>query len=170
MENYISIVNSVISAIIGSFLTIVSGWLGIKLSRRLSINEKRRRLKAQLIYLIELYEHNLNVFDDSMRTQEDIDSAIWEPDIFIFEIGYKDYLLYIDLTGTEKQKVLSWMRQWELINKKMIDYFREYKCDRIVAETILRGRCMKQNEQLKKLFPDIKVIVQKIEGSIKGDF
>ena len=163
MEKYISILVPAISVILGSLISAGIGWVRVSRSLNLSINEKRSRLKEQLNYLIELYEHNLNVFDDSVRTQNDIDSAIWEPDIFIFETGYKDYLLYTDLNGVEKQKLLSWMRQWEIIDQKIADYLSEHNCDRIVAETILRKNCMKQNEQLKKLWPDIRLIIQKID-------
>lgn len=38
--------------------------------------------------------------------QEDIGAAVWEPGIFIFETGYKDYLSYSGLTDVEKRKIL----------------------------------------------------------------
>lgn len=76
-------------------------------------------------------------------------------------------MLYTDLNGVEKQKLLSWMRQWEIIDQKIADYLSEHNCDRIVAETILRKNCMKQNEQLKKLLPDIRLIIQKIDKCTK---
>ena len=58
------------------------------------------------------------------------------------------------------------MRQWEIIDQTIADYLSEHNCDWIVAETILRKKCMKQNEQLKKLLPDIKSIIQKIDKCI----
>ncbi len=79
------------------------GWQkNIEKSYQLSCNEKIIKLKKQLQYLVELYKHNLKVYSESNRTQEDIDSVIWETDIFIFETEYKNYLLYTNLTGDEK--------------------------------------------------------------------
>lgn len=49
----------------------------------------------------------------------------------------------------------------------MIEYCSDHNCDRVVAETILRKNCMKQNKQLKKLLPYIKLIIQKIDKCIK---
>lgn len=68
MEKYISILVPAISVILGSLISAGIGWVRVSRSLNLSINEKRSRLKEQLNYLIELYEHNLNVFDDSVRT------------------------------------------------------------------------------------------------------
>lgn len=59
------------------------------------------------------------------------------------------------------------MKQWEIVNEKMIEYCSDHNCDRVVAETILRKNCMKQNKQLKKLLPYIKLIIQKIDKCIK---
>lgn len=161
-DNIITIISSILSAVIGGYIGMRAGKKNVEKSYQLSCNEKIIRLKEQLQYLIELYKHNLKVYSDSSRTQEDIDSAVWEIDIFIFETEYRNYLLYTNLTGNEKRKILSWFHQWEIINKRMTQYLSEIHCSTIAAATILREKCPKQNEQLKCLLPDIESIVRKL--------
>ena len=163
----ISGIISLIKLVVGYLINVFVGRKNARNSQKLSNNEKAFKLKEQLKYLVELYDHNWRVFHGPKQRQEDIDSAIWETGLLIFKLNYKEYLSYAALTDTEKQKILSWMRQWEIIDQKIADYLSEHNCDRIVAETILRKNCMKQNEQLKKLLPDIKLIIQKIDKCIK---
>lgn len=161
-DNIITIISSILSAIIGGYIGAWAGKRNIEKSYQLSCNEKIIRLKEQIQYLIELYKHNLKVYSESDRTQEDIDSAVWETDIFIFETEYKNYLLYTNLTEDEKRRILSWFHQWEIINKRMTQYLSEIHCSAIAAATILKEKCPKQNEQLECLLPDIESIVQKL--------
>ncbi len=157
---------SLIKLVVGYFINVFAGRKNARNSQQLANNDKAFKLKEQLRYLVELYDHNWRVFHGIKQRQEDIDSAIWGAGVLIFELNYKEYLSYAALTDTEKQKILIWMRQWEIIDQTIADYLSEHNCDWIVAETILRKKCMKQNEQLKKLLPDIKSIIQKIDKCI----
>lgn len=161
-DNIITIISSILSAIIGGYIGAWAGKKNIEKSYQLSCNEKIIRLKEQIQYLIELYKHNLKVYSDSSRTQEDIDSAVWETDIFIFETEYKNYLLYTNLTEDEKRRILSWFHQWEIINKRMTQYLSEIHCSAIAAATILKDKCPEQNKKLECLLQDIESIVQKL--------
>lgn len=48
----------------------------------------------------------------------------------------------------KKRKILSWLHQGEIINKRMTQYLSEIHCSTIAAVTILIEKCPKQNEQL----------------------
>ena len=157
-----NILTSILGAIIGGFIGAWAGRKNVEKSYELACNEKVIRLQNQVKYLADLYNNNLKVFHDSDRRQEDINSAIWEPDIFIFETDYKSDLSYTKLTSYEKQKILSWFHQWEIIDRKITDYLQENDYSAIVAESILEKKCIKQREQLERLLPDIKLIIQKL--------
>lgn len=154
---------SILGTIVGGFIGVWAGRKNIEKSHQLVIDDKILKLKNQLQYLIELYNNHLRVYSELNRTQDDIDSAVWEPDIFIFETNYKDDLLYTDLTEIEKQKVLSWFHQWEIINKVMTDYLMTVRSTKAFAGTILKEKCIKQNERLEQLLPDIEKIIRKLE-------
>lgn len=155
---------SIFGAIVGGFIGAWAGKKNVEKAHQLAINDKILKLQTQLKYCVELYHHHLNVFSEKDRTQDDIDFSIWKPGIFIFETDYKSDLLYADLTETEELKVVSWFYQWEIINKEMSNYLLAIKSTEIASVTILNEKCMKQNEILKKLLPDIEGIIHKLDN------
>ncbi len=105
MDNMCGIIFFIKSEI-GFLMNLVIGRVNARNSQKLSNNDKAFKLKEQLKYLVELYDYNWSVFHCLKPMQEDIGAAVWEPGIFIFETGYKDYLSYSGLTDVEKRKIL----------------------------------------------------------------
>ena len=162
-----SAVPSILGAVVGGFIGAWAGKENVEKAHQLAVNDKILKLQTQLKHCVELYNCHLNVFSGTDRTQDDIDASIWKPGIFIFETDYKSDLLYTDLTEAEKIKVVSWFYQWEIINKEMSNYLSSIKSTEIASATIFNEKCMKQNEALKKLLPDIKDIIHKLENQCR---
>lgn len=159
--------SSILGAVVGGFIGAWSGKENVEKAHQLAVDERILRLREQIKYCVELYNCHLNVFSETDRTQDDIDASIWKPGIFIFATDYKSDLLYADLTEAEKLKVVSWFYQWEIINREMSNYLSSIKSTEIASVTILNKKCMKQNEVLKKLLPDIKDIIHKLENQCR---
>ncbi len=102
------------------------------------------RLRNQLSYLVDILERNIYPNEEIKKGQKNINSLILTSDIFILDINYKDDLLFIELPDIDKQIILFWLKQWEIIDKKLSE--RTY--DSIVGYVAFNDNCRKEYENL----------------------
>lgn len=146
------LIYTIVGACIGFFGSVFSA----KYTYETKINDKKMRLRNQLSYLVDILERNIHSNEEIKKGQKNINSLILTSDIFILDINYKDDLLFIELPDIDKQIILFWLKQWEIIDKKLSE--RTY--DSIAGSAAFNGKCRKEYENIMKILPDIKEIIK----------
>lgn len=148
------LIYTIVGACIGFFGSVFSA----KYTYETKINDKKMRLRNQLSYLVDILERNIHSNEEIKKGQKNINSLILTSDIFILDINYKDDLLFIELPDIDKQIILFWLKQWEIIDKKLSE--RTY--DSIAGCAAFNGKCRKEYENIMEILPDIKEIIKNI--------
>lgn len=133
-----------IYTIVGACIGFLGSVFSAKYTYETKINDKKMRLRNQLSYLVDILERNIYPNEEIKKGQKNINFLILTSDIFILDINYKDDLLFIELPDIDKQIILFWLKQWEIIDKKLSE--RTY--DSIVGYVAFNDNCRKEYENL----------------------
>lgn len=146
----------VLSTIIGGIIGL-SGALGSAIyANKKKIYDKEKRLRAQLLYLIDLFERNMNFSEEIDKGQKNINSLILTSGIFILDRNYKDDLLFIELSEIDKQVILFWLKQWEKID----EILSKDRHDLRVGYAVFKKQCPSEYDKISEALPAIKEIAE----------
>ncbi len=146
----------VLSTIIGGIIGL-SGALGSAIyTNKKKIYDKKKRLRAQLLYLIDLFERNMDLSEEINKGQKNINSLILTSGIFILDRNYKDDLLFIELSEIDKQVILFWLKQWEKID----EILSKDRHDLRAGYAVFKKQCPCEYDKISEALPEIKEIAE----------
>lgn len=146
----------ILSTIIGGIIGL-SGALGSAIyTNKKKTDDKKKRLQVQLLYLIDLFERNMDLSEEINNGQKNIHSLILTSGIFILDVNYKDDLLFIELSEIDKQVILFWLKQWENID----EILSEDSYDSRVGYAVFKKKCPSEYDKIRKALPEIKEIAE----------
>lgn len=146
------LIYTIVGACIGFFGSVFSA----KYTYETKINDKKIRLRNQLLYLINIFERNTHPNEEIKKEQKNINSLILTSGIFILDTEYKDDLLFVELPDIDKQIILFWLKQWEIIDRILSE--RTYNS--IAGYAVFKDNCRKEYENIEKTLPEIREIIK----------
>ena len=133
---------TLLGAAIGIIGNIIGSYFGAQRNQKLSENNHRYRLREQLKYLSDLckaYQNNdcwgcakeAVLIEGGFFISGDSEEK-WDSNIFIFNMQYKEDLLYSGLEAKDLFFVLKWMNLWERLQMDFSAHVKEsimeYEC------------------------------------------